>query len=334
MTGTEPRYAPRYRMELGDRQFDETGGAVGDLVVETTVDGADRFVATLQYPFEDGSFRGLPWESLAAGTAVSIAMGYGGDLTPLFSGRVDSVRASFDRSTAPSVSVTGFGRLRETMTGTDSRSWQEATLGDVVESVLSSYAFDSLDVAASVEREWLFQDNRSDYRFLAALAETYGFRFYARRDTAVFRPRSERSGSTDPAATLSYGDQLGEFDGERRREESATAVEVRSWDPDSRTEHVATAGPADADATEVFRVPAMTRDETETIATETHSAATDGVVEGHGVAHGMPAIRAGETVELAGLGEQFSTTYLVTAATHRLGESGYRTDFEVREVAP
>ncbi|WP_197428474.1 contractile injection system protein, VgrG/Pvc8 family [Halapricum sp. CBA1109] len=192
MTGTEPRYAPRYRMELGDRQFDGTGGAVGDLVVETTVDGADRFAATLQYPFEDGSFRGLPWESLAAGTDVSIAMGYGDDLTPLFSGRVDGVRASFDRSTAPSVTVTGFGRLRATMTGTDSRSWRETTLGDVVESVLSPYAFDSLDVAASVEREWLFQDNRSDYRFLAALAETYGFRFYARRDTAVFRPRGER----------------------------------------------------------------------------------------------------------------------------------------------
>ncbi|WP_197428472.1 hypothetical protein [Halapricum sp. CBA1109] len=77
----------------------------------------------------------------------------------------------------------------------------------------------------------------------------------------------------------------------------------------------------------------MTRAETETIATETHRVATDGLLEGHGVAHGTPAIRAGETVELAGLGDPFSTTYLVTAATHRLGESGYRTDFEVREVA-
>jgi phage protein D len=321
---------------VGDSEYTEAGGRVADLVVETTVDGTDRVSFTLQYPFDEerGTFRGLSWESITAGTAVSVAMGYGdgGSLTPLFQGRIDSVRATFDRSVGPTVTVEGFGRLRATMTGTESRSWRETDLATVVESVLDPYSFATLDVAASVERAWLFQDNRSDYRFLAALAETYGFQFYASRDTVVFRPREEFERPSDTVADLWYGDTLREFEGEVRCEGETTAVEVRSWDPDRGEERVATAGPADADTTDVYRAPAMTRQETETIATERHSSLTDGCVEGHGVADGTPALRAGVTVRLSELGERFSGTYRVTEATHRMGESGYRTAFEAQEV--
>jgi phage protein D len=52
---------------------------------------------------------------------------------------------------------------------------------------------------------------------------------------------------------------------------------------------------------------------------------------GSGSTIGNPRIRAGAVLRLEGLGAQFGGLYRVTAATHTLDSSGYRTGFEVRK---
>jgi len=51
-------------------------------------------------------------------------------------------------------------------------------------------------------------------------------------------------------------------------------------------------------------------------------------VAGNGVAIGLPGLRAGSQVELAGLGKSFSGGYVVQATTHTLDSRGYTTRFE------
>src|SRR5439155_17082947 len=49
------------------------------------------------------------------------------------------------------------------------------------------------------------------------------------------------------------------------------------------------------------------------------------------VAHGEPRIKAGAEVEIKGVGERLSGTYVVTSSTHTLAPShGYETTFVVR----
>jgi hypothetical protein len=52
---------------------------------------------------------------------------------------------------------------------------------------------------------------------------------------------------------------------------------------------------------------------------------------GSGNTIGDPRIKAGNVINLEGLGEQFSGLYRITSATHTLDSGGYRTSFEVRK---
>ena len=338
MSGLQPRYSPRFTVDIGSTTFQEPGGRIADLVVETTLSGADRFSFTLNYPFDEelGEFSGLDWGTFEIGTDVAIAMGYGGDgtLTPLLTGAIESLHAEFTPEKGPTVTVSGYGLLKQLMNGTNSRSWAETTVNKAVDDVLSSYPFGTVDVQeADIKRVKLIQDNQSDYRFLEALADHYGFAFYAERDTVRFRPRSGRGSDREPVAELWYGEALHDFYAEITDTKADHRVEVRSWDAEAGEEIVATAGTSSADHTEVFRVPVMSRNEATQIAAEKHSRHADGRIEGHGEADGTPAIRAGEVISLAELGDRFSGDYYVTSATHRMGAAGYRTTFEATEVA-
>jgi phage protein D len=45
---------------------------------------------------------------------------------------------------------------------------------------------------------------------------------------------------------------------------------------------------------------------------------------------GLPDLRAGQLVEIAGVGSRLSGTYFITATTHKLDDQGYTTKFEAR----
>lgn len=332
-----PAYSPRFKVMVGGKKFQEPGGRIADLVVETTFDGADRFSFTLNYPFdeEQDKFAGLDWDLFKVGTDVKIAMGYGddGQLTDLLTGKIHSLNTEFTTDRGPSVQVSGYGLLWELMQGTNSDSWSQTTIGDAVKDILSSYSFSTIEVdSANIKREKIIQDDRSDYKFVEQLASAYGFEFYAERDTVKFLPRSSQPNDKKPVAELWYGEDLHDFFGEITEQRQSHQVEVRSWDVHKKSEITATAGSSSATHKEVFRIPAMSRDEAERIAETKLGTFSDGIVQAHGEADGIPALRAGVTVKLEELGTRFSGTYHVTNATHRMGTRGYRTTFEATEV--
>ncbi|MCL9812062.1 phage late control D family protein [Natranaeroarchaeum aerophilus] len=331
-----PRYSPRFTVSVGGETFQEPGGRIADLVVVTSYEGADRFSFTLNYPFDEelDEFAGLSWDDFETGTDVDISMGYGsdGDLTELVTGKIHSITGEFTVDRGPSVQISGYGLLREMMQGTQSDSWSETTIGETVEDVLGKYPFASVEIdGADIKREKLIQNACSDYRFVDNLASTYGFEFYAERDTVKFVPRSSAVTET-PVTELWYGEELHDFFGEVIQQRETHEVEVRSWEIDTKEAIIATAGGSDAKHKEVFRVPALSREEAEQIAQTKLNHYSEAIVEGHGEADGMPEIRAGQTIELAELGEMFSGRYHVTKAVHRMGDMGYRTSFEATEV--
>jgi phage protein D len=55
-----------------------------------------------------------------------------------------------------------------------------------------------------------------------------------------------------------------------------------------------------------------------------------GLVEARGKTIGVPDLRSGCKLQIAGLGTRFSGTYLVTSTTHSIGDGGYTTDFTAR----
>ncbi len=55
------------------------------------------------------------------------------------------------------------------------------------------------------------------------------------------------------------------------------------------------------------------------------------LITGNGAAIGLPALRAGATVQMTGLGARFDGVYRLTQTTHTIGGSGYTTTFSARK---
>jgi uncharacterized protein len=55
------------------------------------------------------------------------------------------------------------------------------------------------------------------------------------------------------------------------------------------------------------------------------------LITGSGSSIGLPTLRAGQTVTMAGMGARFDGTYRLTKTTHAIGGAGYTTTFEARK---
>jgi hypothetical protein len=57
----------------------------------------------------------------------------------------------------------------------------------------------------------------------------------------------------------------------------------------------------------------------------------DGLYEGSGSCIGLPKLRAGEVVDIRGLGKRFSGNYRMSKVKHTINSNGYQTQFEVTQ---
>jgi phage protein D len=58
------------------------------------------------------------------------------------------------------------------------------------------------------------------------------------------------------------------------------------------------------------------------------------MVEASGSTVGLPELRAGRKVEIAGFGPRFTGEYFITETTHTIGSNGYTTTFKARREGP
>lgn len=328
-------YSPRFELAVGGTTYQEAGGLLEDLLVETTVDGADLCSFTLTHPFypEKGAFADLEWSSIEPGSDLELSIGWGGkgQIEPLFVGTSKSIKADFDSESGGSVSVSGYGPLYDMMQGVVERSWSETTVVDVAEEILNEY-FSSVEVDGDgSERNRIIQHGQNDYRFLRELAAEYGFEFYAERDSAYFTPRSSIGGG-DPEMTLTYGNTLDTFSAEISTAEQLETVEVRYWDMNAEKEIVGTASGGVGEGKEVFRIACDSKEEADAIAEGKLAEMSMSRASGWGETDGIPELVAGTIIRLEGLGDRFSNNYYVTRASHKMGRAGYRTSFDVTEL--
>jgi phage protein D len=347
----EDFYVPQFTVTVGGTDFSETDGVVSDVSVDLTLDKASKFSFTLNYPYntEQGQFEGLDWDLFAPDQSVRVEMGYGDTEAPLLhEGRVTAVRPSFPSGGAPTVTVDGFGLLhtmteppepegdRESWTHT----WTKTAPHEVVERVVAErgYDFGSVEtVDGGVEPAEIKQaDSDHDLAFLLKLGDAYAYELYAWDGDLYFRP-PRYDGPAE--LTLEYGSSLDSFSPEVNEAGQVDRVEVRNWSAERGEEIVGTAtrdaiGGASAGSgeptTETLRLPVRTTAEATARAEAVLANRLDGTVSGKGECIGLPEIRPGIRIRLDGLTDQFSTVYYVESATHRFGDSGYRTSFSVK----
>ena len=332
----------------------EVAATFSSLSVVHELDSLDHFALTLANPFPDlpythGSRRTL----FAPGAEVTIRLGYVDALEQVFDGEVTRVATSYGEQ-GSTITVEGHSRLHRLRGDTRTRSFLNATDGEIATAVALDAGLQAEVDRTETRYDHVVQANQSDYDFLLERARRIGFEVGVDGRSLLFRRRPDGSPSS---LTLVWGDEQRAFAGPRSgpllrfaptldATAPVTRVTVRGSHPTTREPIVGVAAAGDeADrggtpgpdvVRQAFRAgrevtvvdrPVASQAEADAIARAVLNQRAQGLVRGSGATIGTPALRAGVVVELQGLGERFNGDYTVAQSTHVLDGSGYSTTF-------
>jgi phage protein D len=192
----------------------------------------------------------------------------------------------------------------------------------------------------------VLQNNLSDVDFLLERARRIGFEVVVRDKTLHFR---KKSNNKDKLVSLDFGMTLTSFFPRLNTLGQVSDVVVQGWNPKTKEAISGKAQPGDENSKMggsklgasiskeaffkatafVVNRPVFTEGEASQIAKGRFNEMAVDFITGEGTAIGNTDIRAGEVIELNGLGKRFSGLYYITSSTHEVGPKGYRTRFTV-----
>jgi phage protein D/phage baseplate assembly protein gpV len=347
MAVADPRYAPDKLVKVeGVTLAADVSRAVIDLTYDNDVDSADMFALTL-----DASVLRLIDSTLFdVGKQVEIHMGYAGDLRPMMLGEITAIQPSFPSGGAPTLGVTGYDRSHRMRHNRPERFTWKFMNDSVIAAAIASenLLIPDVDPAPTPARESV-QQVGSDWALLQQLAERNYFQLFVHWDRLYFRfPRRQPE-----IVTLEWGVSLASF---TPRLSTATQIGVevlRGYDYEIAEKIVAVL-PVVAVGDDVEEIverlgdgflqqlvslgryvvrdrPVANYADAIAVARSVLLKIIEGLYEGSGSCIGMPELRAGDLVEIRGVGERFSGFYRLSKVTHRLGVGGYTTSFEVTQ---
>lgn len=293
------------------------------------------------------------------GTSVRIALGYVDDLREVISGEITKIGLTFPDSGMPTVTIDGYTLLHRLSAAKKTRSFQKMSDKQVVQQIGGEAALEVQADETGSPLDYLMQSNQTDLEFVSARAKRIRFEVLARDNKLLFRKPPEESPNV---YTLVWGHAQAAFAGgssnlplknftPELNAMNQGPVTVRGYDPAGKKPIVGRANQGDEDAkmnrttvgtqitTRAFNrskeyirvnVPVVSQAEADQHAKAIYNERSMGLVTGSGSTIGIPALKPGAVVELAGLGPRFSGLYYVSEATHAMGSAGYSTNFSVQ----
>lgn len=337
----EDFYVPRFEVTVGDTTITEADGLVSGLTVKTALEKANRtsFTVTVGTVAEGDEFTEIGPDSFSEGEETRVKLGYGNEILLLFYGKLESVEPQFDAGSGSSISVAAEDPRTRMKASTADEAWEEDSIADAVQKVTDSYDFEteierqnggSGTSPGSLKLDKLVQASENDREFLSLLAKKYGYEMFFRDETFHFR-RPNRSAEA-AALQLTYGRSLRSLKpGQPGEGRDVKSVVVKHFDRKKRKLIEGTAS-RDEGSTEVKRTVAVeSQEEAEVRAQAILDRLTRGPTTEAEIV-GLPDVRVGTPVEIAGLPDEFNGAYYVEEADHSIDSSGYTTTITTRKI--
>jgi len=283
----------------------------------------------------------------ALGAPVEVSVRTQAGTTRLMAGEVTGLEPTFVRTGGPTLVVRGYDLSHRLHHGRKTRAFVDKTDSDIARAIAGAAGLRAQIDATSEVYRWVLQNNQTDLEFLQERARRIGYRLFVEQQTMHF----VQAPATAPRQpTLDWGMQLLEFRARLVTTEQVSEVIVRGWDPQRKREIVGRATtpqglPQIGQSTRGGRAaqqafgnagtqivvdrPVTTRAEADALARAICNELGGAFVQAEGTCFGDPAVLAGVTVSLTGLGSRFSGQYLVTHSRHHYDRNGYQTQFSV-----
>jgi len=343
---------PQFELSSGNTQIDPELKA--DITtVEVTEDVDMPAMLTFNLVLWDSTRQQINedyFSEFALGTPLELAMGID-EVAPIFTGEVTALAPEFGGlARGDNLKIQAYNRLYRLQFGTQQRTFEKMTSSDIASSIADEVGLTSTVDNSVAKHSHVTQNNISNLKFLNKLATPINYEVLVEDKTLYFRESQESQGHT---LSLTYRNELIEFTPRQRALPLGEKVEVRGWDVVSKQAILGTAGAGDEtskmegaqsgaeissaafeSATRtITHVPVADTEEATQIAKAWYNQQQRNFIEADGSCVGLPSLRAGQTIEIVGVGETFSGIYYVSSVTHTLGTEGYQTRFKVRRNA-
>jgi phage protein D/phage baseplate assembly protein gpV len=316
---------------------------VVSLTVETDLDMAGTFSLVLRNP--DNVL--LDSALLDIGKNVEVHLGYGADLVPAFLGEIAAVEPSFPQDGPPAIQVTGYDKSFKLRRNRPDPTTYSMTTDSMIAAriAVENGLIPIVDPTPELPED--ITQKESDFAFLKARAQRYHYDVYVEWDRLHFQfPRPQFA-----AHVLEWGRNLSSFTGRISGAGLAGLEVIRDYNQELAQSLYAAAVAVDLDSGNLLErlggsitdlLTSLVRHEFRdhavknpldlaSLATALLADLLEGLYEGQGSCVGLPALAAGQYVEIRGVGKRFSGTFRVRKVTHRLDSSGMRTEFVISQ---
>ena len=342
------RDAPTFKVLVdGSELPDEAAIDILEVRLSDFVEGAGTFTVsfnnwnsqTQEFKYSDGGL-------LAEGAEVEVKVGFVDDQKSLMKGEVTALEPEFAAGAAPVLKIHGYDMLHRFRRGRNTRSFTNMTDSQIAEQIAGTLGLRANVDDTEVKHEYVLQNNLNDVDFLLERARRIGYEVTVKDKTLNFL---KRMNDKDKLVSLDFGLTLTSFYPRLNTLSQVNDVVVQGWNPKTKEAISGKAQPGDenskmggsklgasATASAFFKAttfvvnrPVVSEGEATQMAKGMFNDMAVDFVTGEGAAIGNTDIRAGEVIELKGLGKRFSGLYYVTSSTHVVGPKGYRTMFTV-----
>jgi phage protein D len=308
------------------------------------------------------------------GKEVEVKLGYVGELTTMLTGTVTTMEPTFPGGGAPTLTVRGLNVLHQLRRKPYTWAWEQRKDSDIAENLATlrdeetknkrfplPIETDPNAKAKEPTLPYVAQQNQTDVDFLFSRARERGYVLVVlEADAKRRRPRRLYFGPShggqgvvlrDVIFQLEWGRALMEFKPTLTTANQVRSVTVQGWNRKAKKKIEVKVDLDDKELNrnrDLYRLlercdpredvvvnePVFTEAQARQRAVALLQERQKTMVQGSATTIGLPDLRAGQLVEILGLGARFSGIYFITDTTHTIGDGGYTTQFNCRREDP
>lgn len=343
---------PKFKVLINGSELPaEVSVDIISVTVSQYTQGADMFTLEVNnWNSDRQEYKWIDTDQFAVGREVEIKMGYMDNVKSLMKGEITALEPEFQSDRAPTLKVQGYDRLHRLRRGRISRSFIEKKDSQIAEQIARELQLQSQTEDTRIIHPYLLQNNQTNIDFLQERARRIRYEVDVENRTLIFRPVANNRGKV---VTLAFKDKLKTFCPRLTTLGQVSEVVVQGWNPKTKEAIVgrakagdetgkmggANTGPALTDGafgatkTVVVDKYLFNQSEAEQIAKAKYNEIALDFITGEGIAIGNPDLKAGEVTEITRLGQRFSGSYYITAASHVINQKGYLTHICVQRNA-